>query len=232
MAARVGDANRPPYNSVCLLRIALGGGAGGRGTGALIGSRWILTCAHNLSGQPGDLYRATGVTAFPAWNSRQAPAGGVAADYAFFPAVYRQGQDMWDVGVIHLNADAPPPPPPNRRFYFVPQPMDARIIGEDVDLTGYPGGHGGEMWTDRDEVNGVHLPTNTMLFTNDTDAGSSGSPVYRYDAEADRVFQWGVHNSVNPQYGLRRGLLITRVVYDWIRFAIAQPAGQYFATGI
>jgi hypothetical protein len=81
------------------------------------------------------------------------------------------------VGVVRLAAAVP------REFAFQPtQSVGTGLVGEFLDLTGYPGARNGEMWRDHDQVAGVELTTNTLLFTHDTLPGSSGSPVYLYDA--------------------------------------------------
>lgn len=222
-AVRVTNTNIPPRPAVGYLAMrwsTTGGWA--YGSGALIDSRNILTCSHNLVDpitDPDPRGVALEVLFYPAYNQARTsnpPGGGRAVAVGFYSNAFATGEDAWDVGVCRLtNAyDLP--------VYFNPTITGEEIVGEDIQLTGYPGPQRGEMWEDTDQVAGVELTTNTLLYTHDTWSGNSGSPTWTYDADEDVVKQHGIHVSREEQE-LRRAVLITERVREWIDNAVAQP---------
>jgi V8-like Glu-specific endopeptidase len=218
-AAPVPDPRAPPYSAVGMLMMHWTTGLWYSGSGALIDDRTILTCAHNLVDQQGGrppLGRADGILFYPAYNQVRPqipPPNGLEVVSAVYPNAYVNGQDAWDVGICRLRHAYLPPQP---RFFFQPRATGEELVGVETSLAGYPGPAMGEMWWDRDEVNGVELTTNTCLFTHDTWRGNSGSPVWTYDANRDVVVQHAIHVSQSPGE-LRRGVLITTAVDNWIR---------------
>jgi V8-like Glu-specific endopeptidase len=145
------------------------------------------------------------------------PPNGLQVRVGFCSNNYRLGQDAWDVAVCRLHA-----PIAGNLHFFQPTATNANIVGEEIHLTGYPGIRGGEMWEDLDEVNGVEMTTNTMIYTHDTWGGNSGSPTWIYDSIGDIVTQHAIHVSRQPQE-LRRGVLITQAVLEWINTARQRP---------
>lgn len=134
------------------------------------------------------------------------------------------------MGLCRLTGPVAAPPP----FFFVPTITGEDIIDEHVTLTGYPGPDLGEMWEDVDQVAGVHLDTNTMIYTNDTWSGNSGSPIWIYNAVDDIVYQHAIHVSRQAQE-LRRGVLITQAIYNWIQTALhtaTPPAPGFQRVGL
>ena len=88
------------------------------------------------------------------------------------------------------------------------------------------------MWEDFDQVAGVELTTNTMIYTHDTWSGNSGSPTWTYDAVSDVVKQHGIHVSREEQE-LRRAVLITDEIWQWIANAVSQPTpNSYLLMGL
>lgn len=232
--AHVGDPNRPPFDAVGMLEVAFNDGSTGFGSGGLVRPHHVVTCSHMITGQKRHGQNAPSARSarfYPRWDSRKRPRpeNGIDAANGFFASRYRDGEDSWDIGVFLLRAAAPEP-----RAYFRPQATDtARLVGKQINLAGYPGNHGGEMWWDVDEVEGVHIEANQLLFAADTDSGSSGSPVYKYDAVNDALNLYGVHNSANRTFGLKSGLLITPPVYDWLQRALARRHDETnFAIGL
>jgi glutamyl endopeptidase len=217
MAERVQPSQscRSPFNAIGLLRMEWSDGRFFQGSGALISPNTVLTCAHNLVDQLGGKNpgKAERILFFPGSNDDAYDVPAIAATEPFlFNERYVNGEDAWDVGVVKLSQ------PIHVKFYFQPQSTtNAILVGESLKLAGYPGDKRGEMWQDLDEVVGVNLPTNTLLFTHETFGGSSGSPIYRYDAISDVVQQYAIHNSRTGSDGLKRGLLITEEVNNWIQ---------------
>jgi len=220
---RVPNTNTWPYNAIGLLLMRWSDGNVYGGTGALIGPSLVVTCSHNLVDQAPAAGQATSIDFYRAYDGVH-PVAPIAVRAGFFSNLYRGGQDAWDIALCRLSAPvAPPNPPLPPIVYFSPRVTGAEIVGEFTHLAGYPGNKNGEMWVDYDQVDGVHVPTNTMLYTHDTFGGDSGSPVWTYDPDDGVYFQHGVHVSRTPGTELRRAVLFTRPVVDWIRNAANQP---------
>ena len=225
---RVLTSALPPYRAIGYLAMSWSNPPGwAYGSGCLIDDWHILTCSHNMVDSlttPAPRGVATQVYFYPGYNQPRPgdpPPGGLPVIVGFFTIAYYNGNDAWDVGVFRL-ANAVHLGP-----YFVPVVTGAEIIGDEVHVTGYPGPATGEMWDDVDQVAGVHVPTNTMIYTHDTWPGNSGSPTWTYDALSDTVRQHAIH--VSRQDGeLRRGLLITQPVLTWIQGALLQPTPGAF----
>lgn len=237
-AARVLNTAIPPNPSVGYLVMQLTGGGWATGSGALIDNQQILTCSHNLVTAltgAGPHPVATQVRFYRAFNTNSPatpPAGAyLTVKVGFYNNAYRNNGDReWDIAVCRLDAPIPAPAPPLQPLtYFTPTLTGVGIIHQDVNLTGYPGPRDGEMWLDRDEVFGVNLPTNTLIYTHDTWPGNSGSPIWEYHAGSDTTRLHAVHVS-QPGDGLRRGVLMTQPILDWIAAAraTATPAAAGF----
>jgi V8-like Glu-specific endopeptidase len=224
-ATRVQNANTPPSSAVGYLAMQWSTGGWAYGSGALIDDRHILTCSHNLIDpitDPPPLGQATQVRFYRAYNQRRPnspPDGGEQVSVGYYNVNFQRGQDAWDIAVCRLAAPVRFPPP---FTYFPPTVTGEEIVGEFVKLTGYPGPDQGEMYVDVDQVAGVHIDTNTLIYTNDTWSGNSGSPVWTYNSVTDKVMQQGIHVSRQAQE-LRRAVLITEPVLGWIKNACAQP---------
>lgn len=223
---RINNVHIPPHSAVGYLAMHWSTGGWAYGSGALIDDRHVLTCAHNLVDKhtdPAPRGEAVAIRFYQAYNEVSVddpPPGGVLVHVGFYAHNYRMGQDAWDVGICRLTVPVVPPHGPFA--YFTPVVTGNDIRDEEVNLTGYPGNRDGEMWQDRDQVAIVDVNTNTILYTHDTWAGNSGSPTWNYHPEEDRVYQHAIHVSRQAQE-LRRGLLITQPVFDWIEQAKAQP---------
>lgn len=225
-AVRVQNPNIPPRSAVGYLAMRWSTGAWMSGSGALIDDRHILTCSHNLVDPDTDRPprgRATEVRFYRAYNQQSPdspPPGGARVSVGYYNVNFRRGQDAWDIGVCRLAAPVQVGPP---FAYFQPSVTGEEIVHREVKLTGYPGTGRGEMYEDLDEVAGVDIDTNTLIYTHDTWRGNSGSPVWTYDAVMDKVAQHGIHVSRQAQE-LRRAVLITEPVLSWVKNACAQPA--------
>lgn len=232
MATRVRDADRSPFNAIGVLQLNFDNGNTYHGTGALINSTTILTCAHNLTDRgQGVVPRVSSINFFPAYNQQPFPVtnncqvnqGCYRASCAFAALRYKGGEQDWDIGLIKLAQ------PIQRDFYFVPViTRDQSLVDQDLDITGYPGDKNGEMWTDSDEVANIDIALNTLLFVVDTEAGSSGSPVYKYNALDDKVYQFAVHVARTDAHGLKRAILITPAIGGWINNAIQTACNATF----
>jgi V8-like Glu-specific endopeptidase len=222
---RVADANKPPNSAVGYLAMQWSTGGWDYGSCALIDDRHLLTCSHNLIDpvtDPPPHGQANSVRFYRAYNQQRPagpPPGGAQVSAGYYNINFANGQDAWDVAVCRLAAPVHVAPP---FAYFQPTVTGEEIVGRDVTLTGYPGPRLGEMCWDVDQVAGVHIQTNTLIYTHDTWSGNSGSPVWTYDSVMDLVVQHGIHVSRQEQE-LRRAVLITEPVLSWIKNAVAQP---------
>jgi V8-like Glu-specific endopeptidase len=232
-ATRVTNTIVPPHPAVGYLAMRWSTtGTWAYGSGALINSTNILTCSHNIVDpitDPEPRGVALEIRFFPGYNqvrTSSPPAGGLNVAVGFYSNAFAGGQDAWDVGVCRLAS------PYDLSAFFTPTVTGEEIIHEDILLTGYPGPQQGEMWEDFDQVAGVELTTNTLIYTHDTWAGNSGSPTWTYDAVSDVVQQHGIHVSREEQE-LRRAVLITDQIRQWIANAVSQPTPHsYLLVGL
>lgn len=236
MATRVENSNFAQYLAIGVLQLNFDDGNTYYGTGALIDSKTILTCAHNLTEKGnGAPPKVISINFFPKYNTQPFPLplncqvaqGCYSASYAVASSLYKNNQDDWDIGLIKLAQ------PINVNFYFNPiTTVDDSLANEDEQLmiTGYPGDKNGEMWTDFDTVANIDIGFNTLLFVVDTQAGSSGSPVYNYNSIDDKIYQYAVHVAKTEIAGLKRAILITPNIMDWINKAKLVRQGNVFLT--
>lgn len=222
---RVKDSTRPPYSAVGLLLMRFTDGKWYTGTGALIDQYHVLTCAHNLADAAPKTYQADIVRFFRAWNTDGKPnkdtVGYLEVSKWFFPGAYKEGNQSWDVGVVRLKNPVDKKVCP---YFFTPFPVSNNSLKDPevfINLVGYPGGHNGEMWEDRDQVAELFFKENVMVYTHTTMKGSSGSPVYQYNSVMDVIYQYAIHvrGKSDPQFEFRQGTLITGRVYEWIQAA-------------
>ena len=222
----VPNVTMPPYNAIGLLAMRFSAGWA-YGSGAMISPTHILTCAHNLIEQSTQ-ETATQVLFYPAWSaawpSAAPPPNGLAVSVAFYGANYATGEDAWDIGLVRL-ANAPASVP---SYFFTPTVTDDQIVGQTLNVTGYPSAQNGLMWVVDDEVVFISVPDNLMSYTHDTWAGNSGGPLWHYDSVTDVVYQRGIHTSQDTD-DLRQGRLITSAVKSWINGATMQPTPAAFA---
>jgi V8-like Glu-specific endopeptidase len=195
-----------PYDTVALLHVVLDNGQEGWGSGALIDARHVLTCGHNLLARD-ESYRAVRITAFPGYSSRQRPnpAHGAAAEHAFYCVPYVSRRDRsWDIGVVRLAA------PVARPMYMTPFPVDSDPE-QPLTIAGYPGDRHFRMWEDEEPWAGVDVREHVFAYTHDTEAGSSGSPIFQYRPIAQTLRQVGVHSGLAENLADKVGVLITQV---------------------
>ena len=231
-AQQVQNVNIPPNTAVGYLAMQWSDGSWAYGSASMLDDRNLLTCSHNLVDQitePPPRGYAIQVLFYPGYNQQSdvnPPPGGLQVGLGLYSNNFAAGQDAWDVAVLRLAEPVEVPP----AYYFTPVVSGNELVGENAFITGYPGPANGQMWEDRDdEVAGVHIPTNTLLYTLDTWPGNSGSPIWTYDAVQDTVSQHAVHVSRQAQE-LRRGVLITQTIRGWIDAAleVEDPEGAGF----
>jgi V8-like Glu-specific endopeptidase len=224
---KVEEPNTPPYSAVALLRIELGDEETGWGTGALIDATHILTCAHNLVSRNGS-YEARAIEAYAAYSSGHPPpvGGGVAARHGFYRRDFVQRRDRsWDIGVIELAR------PVRVDVYMQPTAVtEQQDPPKELDIAGYPSGHHYRMWTDRELWSGINVAEHVFAYVHETEAGSSGSPIYQYGRLAGAARLYGVHSGLAENLRDKVGVLITDVTRAFVEEAVraGPPPGAPF----
>jgi V8-like Glu-specific endopeptidase len=224
---QVKEPHQPPYSSVSLLRVAFSNGDTGWGTGALIGGSHILTCAHNLISRKGE-YEATRIDVFPGYSSEREPGPkeGVPATHGFYHRAFTEGDRSWDIGVIRLGKAVALPG--YMRPYAVEEEPD-----KELDIAGYPHGRHFLMWTDREIWTGINVPEHIFAYVHETEAGSSGSPVFQYDTRSGVALQYGVHSGLAENLEDKVGVLITELTKAFVDYAVSRvPPDAPFLIGI
>jgi glutamyl endopeptidase len=210
------ETARAPYSAVGLLRMSFSDGQLYGGTGALIENRFVLTCAHNLvNAETGAC--ATAIRFYRAWNSRNQITAATpcqTALCAFSPPEYETTERQpWDIGLVYLNS-----PCVVTHFFLMQTVKTDASLPRELNLAGYPGNHQGEMWWERDEVDRIYVPHNSLFHLHDSFKGSSGSPVYEYNSDKDEVHLYAVHT--HGPNDLKRATLLTPLVVERVQAAI------------
>jgi V8-like Glu-specific endopeptidase len=212
---QVHNSTTTPYDTVVLLRIELDTGEFAWGSGALLNDKHVLTCGHNLISRQ-QRYEAVRVTAFPGYSSAQRPdpADGFAARHGFYcdPFVSRQDRG-WDIGVVRLAASIARP------IYMIPFPVDSEP-DQPLRIAGFPANRHFRMWEDEEVWTGVDIAEHVFAYAHETEAGSSGSPIFQYREIARTLRQFGVHSGLAENLDDKVGVLITRVTAMFIASAV------------
>jgi len=221
---RVVNTNIPPYESVALLKVTYNDGSTGWGTGALIGSNHVLTCAHNLISRRSApvQYQATAIRVFPGYHSDRAPddGQGVSASQYFYPTPFREQSDRtWDIGVVRLAQGI------QRSVYFTPTEVTGNSEPpKELSVAGYPGSHHYWQWEDQEVWTGMNVQEHVFAYVHETEAGSSGSPVFHYATTWPRTIHlYGVHSGLAENLEDKVGVLITNVTNAFVRAVVGQP---------
>jgi V8-like Glu-specific endopeptidase len=212
---QVKNPTKTPYDTLVLLRVALNTGAVGWGSGALLDGRHVLTCAHNLISRHRE-YEAVQITVFPGYSSAQQPnpANGIAASHGFYCDPFVDKHDRsWDIGVVRLVASVA------RSMYMTPFPVDSEP-DQPLHIAGYPGNRHFRMWEDEELWSGVDVAEHIFAYVHETEAGSSGSPIFQYRATAQTLRQFGVHSGLAENLEDKVGVLITQVTASFIAAAV------------
>lgn len=224
---KVDNPTQYPYSPVGLLHVTLDGGGEGWGTGTLINDRDILTCGHNL------LYQgryATSATFYPNYSANQRPPAqsGLSIGAGFLPKPFTRKDVTWDIGVYRLKNPQ----------YTVRKFMTPTVVTQEQEppkvlrIAGYPGNHHFEMWEDEQTWSGVDIGLHVFTYAHQTEAGSSGSPVFRIEGPEGTARIYGVHRGVLPDHEDKVGVLITEVTDGFIQAAIQARESEYFITPI
>jgi V8-like Glu-specific endopeptidase len=221
--ARVRDADRFPYSCVGLLVLEFGADAVGVGTGALIDESDVLTCGHNLYNGKAKAY-ATKAFYHPHYNSEVVPNGGIKVGTGFIPEQYVKAPAFqgWDIGIYRL-ADRV-----YRQQYLQPKPTEEHEAQppNPLRIAGYPTNHQYEMWEDEQPWHGLSVEHNVLIYSHETEAGSSGSPIH------DANLIYAVHGGLIGDKEDKRGCLITIATARFIGKALRYGQSDHFITGI
>jgi glutamyl endopeptidase len=236
----VPDTTQPPFRYICHLRSRMPNGQFRVGTGTLIGSRTVLTAAHNLVGRD-----CTAIVVTPARSGGTAPFGSTrgSSSLLWFPTFdrARDGGTARDIGLLRLQA------PIGRRsgvWTLAHSRSSVDPIGRSIDgrlpqaagvlrvnLSGYPGDKcgtptspppcGTTQWRTYNAT--VRATRELLQYVNDTKRGHSGSPVWvrRDPTRGGRVLV-AVHVGRGPlispgRAAHNKAVRLTPALIAWIR---------------
>ncbi|MCB5956120.1 Ig-like domain-containing protein [Enterococcus sp. CWB-B31] len=171
---KVTDTTQYPYSAV-VRTVATGNGHnGGQGSGALINSNLVLTCAHavfNLENGFANVH----VTPGNSTTEPKIPFGKTESKKVYIPKAYRDNPTIEeDIALIQLENSIGTQTGWMGITYF----EDYYSYGN-YTVTGYPGMFGGDMYTENNETNIIMPDSSKNLFTYfDVTTGNSGSPLY------------------------------------------------------
>ena len=220
---RVTTPNQYPYDCVGLLHITLDDGSSGWGTGTLIDDRHILTCGHNLF-HKGSYAKAARF--YPHYDSTQLPSGGKAIAYGYLPTQFAKLDVTWDIAVYRLEAPLYAP-----TKFMVPEVVTTtQEPTKTMDIAGYPSNKHYEMWTDQQVWNGIDVANHVFAYSHQTEAGSSGSPLFQLHGGTARIY--GVHRGLAETTEDKVGVLITEVTAGFLLAATQRGPSDYFIVKI
>lgn len=209
----VADPSALPWRCVCQLVIE---GLHGRevlGTGWLAGPRTVVTAGHNLLSFAAGL-QATRVWVLPARTGDAVPYGfSVSTRFDVHPRWRDAGERVHDVGVIWLEE-----PVGERVGWFGIGAYSDQALGALlVNNAGYPADKPlGTMWFNAGRI--LQVQPKSLTYGLDTEPGQSGSPIFHYTADEQRIVV-AVH--AYGDSGSNIGVRITdetlALLSDWIR---------------
>ena len=209
---KIPNSGIAPYSGIGLVR-AVWGSNEYTGTGCLLDSTHVLTCAHIVATKGGGPH-ATGLYFHPRWNSAGWPSGsGIQVATWSWPSQFAGGDQSWDIAVGVLST--PVPPPASGAFYFTRQVVEGpEDVPPEVEISGYPGDGHGYLWSDTGAVAGVDVHNNAMSYTVMSAPGSSGSPVFAHYPLHGLAKLFAVH--IKQYEGDPIGILLTPAVNSWV----------------
>lgn len=174
-----------------LLSIFYGGGKAymSLGSGTLVGERTVLTAAHNLYDYDEKL-AASLVYFYPGRNGQHSICKGTSIQVMIHPEYFYNEKS--DIGAVILDPTFKDEAITNGiQFLKVKGFEKVELLGQDVRITGYPGGvvrdgnieflDGNHMYTMTGQVKDIHEDIGRIFYDIDTSAGQSGSAITTND---------------------------------------------------
>lgn len=193
---RISNTFESPYKKICLLEFETPDGAGGIGTGWLIGPRTVVTAGHCIYNRDSDTgvgwMRMAKYKVYAGRSLEQFAGEAKVVDMATTQQYVEHGLEAYDFGVLYIDSSLGND---DQLGSF-----EIGIVGEStnsmlVSVLGYPGdkqkGMYGTMWGDTNLIKSV---TNDRLsYAVDTMPGNSGGPVIYWDGQGAAMVV-GIHN--------------------------------------
>lgn len=210
---RVEKLNEFPFDCVGLLLVRMASGHEGWGSGCLIDRLHVLTCGHNVFNQGSD---AVSASFYPGYSSRQPPEGsqGIRASHAFVCERYCEGDRSWDLGVYRLEQEWP-----LAKYMEMARVQEDNEVPNQLTMGGYPSNNHYLMWESVDNVDGFDIGQHVLIYAHETEAGSSGSPLFKPVPIRNEAKIYGVHRGLTKGFTDKVGVLLTSLTSDFVRYA-------------
>jgi V8-like Glu-specific endopeptidase len=179
------------------------------GTGTLIGTKTVLTCAHNIVDD--DEEWVDNVTFIPGKNRDNEPYGRIRAVKLCVPENYWQNQEDYDIAMMILET-----PIGDTTGYMTVKVEPREFFQADVKLNtaGYPGDLDGCQSLYRAYGYATGMLLDLIQHDMDSSYGQSGSPVWTYDASNEVRELVAVHVIGGTDYNI--AVRVSDELFDWI----------------
>lgn len=207
------DTTALPWRCICQLVIEGIHDVEILGTGWLAGPKTVLTAGHNLYSKVSGK-SATKVWVLPARSGDAVPFGyEVSANVAVHPLWRNNGDREYDIGVIWLDNDIG-----NKLGWFgISALTDVQLRKLLVNNSGYPADKPlGTQWFNAGRI--LEAKPNLITYGLDTESGQSGSPIFLYSSDRQRiVVAIHAYGDSGDNIGVRITPSIFKTMVDWIK---------------
>ncbi|MBK7648797.1 MAG: endopeptidase [Betaproteobacteria bacterium] len=202
---QIHDTTQLPWRCICHIVMEGSSGRMLKGTGWLAGPKTVFTAGHNLFSSMYN-HETTRVWVMPARSGDAVPFGyEISTSFGVHPKWKSDGDPNYDLGVIWLSGSLGE----LGSFGFAAWP-DQQLTNLIVNNSGYPDDKPmGTQWFNAGRI--LELTPNTVTYGLDTEPGQSGSPVFYFDKNMNRIVV-AVHAYGSNQNNI--GVRITPEIYS------------------